>query len=173
MKKIVYPFKPKSTSYLQPGQFWGFELLEAGFIDYPGWYGCGRVLQIVHGSRRDFLAGMMDWVGPHLPTSQDIAKHSIVSQIIAGIDSIEGNILGSRSLEEDYLEPLLWLGQVGGNHGNPNKRPDLMRGLEILREATAAEHKNLLKENLVLGWGGLGVYDRSKEWYAKKIAGFK
>lgn len=171
MKKITYPFQPKSIAYLRQGQFWGFELVEPGFINRPGWYGCGRVLQLVERSRKSFLAGMMDWVGHHPPTAEDLAGCAIVSQIITDIGSIEGFILGFRSLEQDQLEPLIWLGQVGGNGFNPNGRPDLMRGLEVLGEATEEEHQALLADDhRVRAWGGFGVYQQSAAWFEQKIA---
>lgn len=149
-KKLTYPFTAKSTAYLRAGQFWAVEL---GRFGYAGWYGCGRVLEL-DGDKRNFLAGLMNYCDTKPPTSESIAGHLLIKQTISHIRSIDGEILGYRSLEEDGLEPLIWLGQSSGNHYNPNHRPDLMRGLVVLREATVAEHKALLEKDLVRSWGG-------------------
>ena len=56
----VYPFKPTSTTKLQPGDFWALPLAD-------GRFGCGRVITIKAdagpGQRSMLLAGVMDWVG--------------------------------------------------------------------------------------------------------------
>jgi len=67
--RIKYPFQPKSTAHLRPGQFWAVPLHRPGFLDYPGWYGCGLVLDVVEKSRRWFLAGLLDWADAMPPTA--------------------------------------------------------------------------------------------------------
>jgi hypothetical protein len=153
-KKITYPFKAKSTAYLLPGQFWAIDLTD---FDYAGWYGCGRVLEL-DGNRRSFLAGLMDWVDTQPPSAESIAGHQVIDQAISHVNMIDGDILGHRNLEEDNLEPFLWLGEAVANHYNPNKRPDLMRGLVVLREATKAEYETLSKKDLVRSWGSVKRY---------------
>jgi hypothetical protein len=153
-KKITYPFKAKSTAYLLPGQFWALDLT---YYDYAGWYGCGRVLEL-NGNRRSFLAGLMDWVDTQLPTAESIAGHQVIDQAVSRVNWISGDILGHRNLEEDNLEPLLWLGESVANHHNPNKRPNLMRGLVVLRETTKAEFETLSKKDLVRSFGNVNAY---------------
>ncbi|MEM9967287.1 MAG: hypothetical protein AAF755_04210 [Pseudomonadota bacterium] len=64
-----YPFTPKSTRYLLPGQFWPIELSSGRFA-------CGRVLQTAqnHGfsDQRGFLAGLMDWSNVSPPVKDDL-----------------------------------------------------------------------------------------------------
>ena len=170
MKPIQYPFKAKSTAYLLPGQFWAIKLNDPGYFDHPGWYGCGRVLQAVKGSRRYLLAGLMGWVDTRPPTSESIAGHKLIDQVICHVEGIELNILGHRSLQEDGLEPLLWLDARDGNYHNPNKRPSLMKGLDMLREATAREYHQLREQDLVQCWGSIGVGYRSKDTLERLIA---
>ena len=64
-----YPFAPKSSSYLEAGQFWAIPLTD-------GRFGCGRVLDVprepdpnILVGRRAFLAGLMDWVGTAEPNA--------------------------------------------------------------------------------------------------------
>jgi hypothetical protein len=152
-KKTTYPFKAKSTAYLQPGQFWAIDLTRHGYA-FKGRYGCGRVLEL-DGNKQLFLAGLMNWVGTKLPTSESIAGCTLLEQSVSHVHRIDGDILGCRSLETDNLEPLLWLDDYDDN---PHTRPKLMRGLVVLREATKAEVKTLEKKDLVMRWGDLNGY---------------
>ncbi|MED4229245.1 Imm26 family immunity protein [Neobacillus cucumis] len=62
MRKVSYPFLPKSNTYLIPGQFWAIPLKSNKFA-------CGRVIEVSKEDKRGFLAGLMDWVVNtlHLP----------------------------------------------------------------------------------------------------------
>ena len=76
-KPIAYPFVPKSTAMLAPGQFWSIPLDNERFA-------CGRVIQLrmTDGKRdsRSFLAGLMDWWGRKPPTAERIAGCGVIKQ---------------------------------------------------------------------------------------------
>src|SRR5262245_35860404 len=111
-RAIKYPFVPRSTSRLAPGQFWSFPLL-------GGRFACGRVLQLRHepNGKRDpriFVAGLMDWVGSSSPTFESIAGRPLLAHggaHILAITANGGEILGLRPLELDRLEVPLTLSQ--------------------------------------------------------------
>ena len=100
-----YPFAPKSTAGLQPGQFWSITLPD-------GRYACGRVLATAArghaGSTRLFLAALLDWVGARPPTADAIAARPVLAAGILHVKSIAecgGEVLGRRPLEADAIEP--------------------------------------------------------------------
>jgi hypothetical protein len=117
MSVTRYPFEPKSTAHLMPGQFWAIGLSD-------GRYGCGRVLDVprtpdpaVPVSSRTFLAGLMDWAGSAPPTESSIAGASLLRQGFAHIRTIHESgsaILGRRDLELDAITPYLWRDATGG-----------------------------------------------------------
>jgi len=107
-KPVTYPFVPKSTAMLEPGQYWSIPLDN-------GRFGCGRViqLQIKNGKRdrRAFLAGLMDWWGRKPPTADRIAGCGVVEQGCADIKTIQatgGQVLGFRDLSLDKIEANLF-----------------------------------------------------------------
>jgi hypothetical protein len=123
---MKYPFAPKSTSYLKPGQFWAIPL--AG-----GVFACGRVLQLKTENgktdRRAFLAGLMDWHGTREPTANDLANLKILEHgqaHIKCIQSINAEILGCRSLEPDEIEVPLTLDESGGANCHVRRGFDLL-----------------------------------------------
>ena len=63
-RDVTYPFKPKSTAMLRPGQFWAVPLSNDKFA-------CGRVLQIgtaeIPTKTRGFFGGLQDWIGASPP----------------------------------------------------------------------------------------------------------
>ncbi|HSI64804.1 MAG TPA: Imm26 family immunity protein [Candidatus Saccharimonadia bacterium] len=138
MKSVTYPFSPKSTRSLAPGQFWAVPLPD-------GRFGCGRVitLQLKENGTIDlrmFLAGLLDWVGAEPPTIESIAGRRTLEQGGAHIKTIlatGGSILGHRPLTADGIEPGLFLSQ------SPGKGCMLQRGFEILHPATASEQTEL------------------------------
>jgi hypothetical protein len=104
-KARTYPFLPKSTRSLLPGQFWALPLSDGSF-------GCGRVIQLapseVVGARVSFLAGVLDWNGQQLPTQESIANAPCLAQgdtHLKAIISTGGVILGHRELDKDGIEP--------------------------------------------------------------------
>jgi len=101
----TYPFVPRSTAALLPGQFWGIPLSD-------GTFGCGRVIELkaarVVGARVSFLAAVMDWHGDKPPTADSIAGAKCLAQGKAHLKSITetgGSILGYRPLALDNIEP--------------------------------------------------------------------
>ena len=136
--RISYPFEPKSTAYLQPGQFWGFQRSDQAWA-------CGRViaLQFDASGKRDsrcFLFALLDWLGDQPPTEASIAGATSVCQRDAHIKTIRENgrlILGCRDLSLDNIEPQLCLSQSGG------RGCMLMRGYDVVRSATAKEIESL------------------------------
>jgi hypothetical protein len=142
--KIEFPFMPKSTAYLQPGQFWQIP------VD-NGKFACGRVVQFDYRNgkkdSRCFLAGLMNWLGNEPPSADSIAGYRVIEQGLVHIKTIVENggaILGYRSLEEDQIEPQMFLSQ------SPGKGCMLMQGCEVLRPATAKEQKIY---PVFSGWG--------------------
>jgi hypothetical protein len=154
-KKEKYPFVPKSTSYMKEGQFWDIPLSNGKFA-------CGRVLQFDFSrgkkNSRGFLAGLIDWVGESLPTSDAIAGAKLLEQGKGHIRMIEfnrGQIRGFRPLELDNMKPFLELDQM------PVNNCFLTSGFERLRLATLEERMSLYIGST---WG-LGVIKIAAEAY--------
>ncbi|HEU0144342.1 MAG TPA: Imm26 family immunity protein [Nitrososphaera sp.] len=107
--KTKYPFVPKSNQHLSPGDFWAIPLLDGSF-------GCGVVLELypkgLPGSRVAFLAGLLNWHGTSLPTSESIAGSQTLEQGIVHILAISqtgGEVLGNRPLELNGIEPWVFI----------------------------------------------------------------
>ncbi|MFM9380864.1 Imm26 family immunity protein [Pseudomonas sp. UV AK001] len=103
--KSVYPFIPKSSTKLTPGDFWAIPLDDGSFA-------CGRVIELPPkgrgGARVSFLGALLDWHGPMEPTATRIAGARTLTQSVMRIKAIiesGGQILGHRPLEEDNIEP--------------------------------------------------------------------
>ena len=99
-----YPFVPKSTAALAPGQFWAIPIRD-------GRFGCGRVLAIdrdrSYGARVLFTGAILDWIGDAPPTADAIAGRPVIGAGVANIRCISANrgeILGERPLELDPIE---------------------------------------------------------------------
>ena len=114
----VYPFIPKSSAYLEPGQFWAIPLSD-------GRFGCGRILAVPREpdpnlmvGTRAFLAGLLDWVAERPPDGDAIAGTRLVAQGFAHIKAITttgGSVLGLRPLQLDGIVPARWKShQAGG-----------------------------------------------------------
>ena len=144
-KMPKYPFVPKSTAYLLPGQFWSIPLRDGRFA-------CGRVLELRYQDgkkdRRCFLAGLMDWVGPEEPKGCDIAGSEILDHGQVHVKTISenlGQILGCRPLETDELVVPLSLTESASSPGCR-----VCRGYEIFDIATREERAALPTFS---GWG--------------------
>ena len=103
-----FPFAPRSTAYVRPGDFWAIPTRRGG------WYCCGLVLanEVLDVSpRRSLIVGLIDWCGPEPPTSENIAGCSVLEYGIAHVKTIRetgGVLLGHRQLETDAgLDALL------------------------------------------------------------------
>lgn len=148
-----YPFKPKSSASLSPGDFWAVPLPD-------GRYGCGRVIELKpssgSGGRSMLLAGLMNWVGSSPPTAEGLAGHRTVAQGQVHLRSIwetGSEILGNRSLVEDGLEPDEFLSE------SPGRNCMLMKGYEIVRPATADEQRLL---PVFTTWGYLVIQAKAQ-----------
>ena len=159
MKPAHYPFVPKSTAYLKPGDFWSIPLAD-------GQFACGRVLQLKKTEKnkfdsRAFLAGLIDWCGETPPTSDAIADRKLLEFGRVHVKTIaenNGQILGSRPLESDGIAVPLCLDSAG-----PNTM--LQRGFEILRSATAGEMKEL---RTLRTWGYSVIKISAEKHFAKR-----
>ncbi len=105
-----YPFEPRSTAKMIPGQYWGIPLRNSTFA-------CGRVVQVrpreANNGRVLFLAGLMDWCGSTLPTAESLAGCSCIAQGIAHIRTIHetgGVILGFRDPACDGITAWMFRG---------------------------------------------------------------
>ncbi|WP_293615399.1 Imm26 family immunity protein [Porticoccus sp.] len=96
---MKYPFEPKSTSYIEPGQFWAIPLSN-------GSYASGVVvakLTDLHDNKvstSSFLAALIDWTGEQLPTEDSIREAEILKLGEAHLKAIQttgGSILGKSS----------------------------------------------------------------------------
>jgi hypothetical protein len=103
--RVRFPYIPKSTAGLQPGDFWSIPL--AGER-----YACGRVLAAAHashpGSTRLFLAGLLEWLGEMPPTAESIAGRGVLAAGLLHVKSVAecgGEMLGTRPLEADAIDP--------------------------------------------------------------------
>jgi hypothetical protein len=99
----TYPFVPKSSKRLAPGDFWAIPLRDGRFA-------CGRVVELLPqgmpGARVALLGGLLDWQGSSEPTGESIAGGSFLAQGIMHIRSITttgGSISGHRDFSLDSL----------------------------------------------------------------------
>ena len=91
---MKYPFRPKSTSYIEQGQFWAVQIGDNKFS-------AGVVLALKSSNgktdSRSFLAGLLDWTGSAPPTKEDLIASSVLHKGFAHIKTITetgGEILG-------------------------------------------------------------------------------
>ena len=132
---ITYPFIPKSTALLIPGQFWALPLSN-------GLFACGRVIQLapagMMGARVSFLGALLDWVASSPPTSTAIAGASCVAQghfHIKAITETGGELLGHRLLDLDGIRPWLFRGAYGWQNSS------VQEGFVPIRPQTLADDK--------------------------------
>ena len=144
-RSITYPFVPRSTSYLLPGQFWALPLSDGSF-------GCGRVIETTPrgeiGARTSFLAAVLNWHSSAPPTYEAIAGAKCLDQGSAHLKAITetgGNILGCRPLELDNIEPWLF------RRAEFYKNSWLLKGLRLLRPQQQADQCL----PVLSGWGYL------------------
>ena len=133
MPELHYPFVPKSTRSLHPGQFWALPLRNGSFA-------CGRVLDLPPtlgpSSRTTFLAGLVDWHGSSEPTYAGLEGCSIVREGQVHLKAITltgGVLLGMRPLELDGISLSLAKDSTGWLNAN------VYRGLQPVRPATAED----------------------------------
>lgn len=155
-----FPFKPRSTLSLRPGDFWAVPLAGKRF-------GCGRVIALKQpgqtGSRVMLIAGLLDWFGRAPPTAAAIAGRRAVAQGQIHLRSIwetGKEILGHRSLAEDGIEPDHFLSE------SPGRGCFLMIGYDLVRRANEEEQRSLA---VFSTWGYLMIRHRA-EALAKRAA---
>ena len=128
---LRYPFVPKSTAQLLPGQFWAVPLSEGRFA-------CGRILQLggseLPAKSRGFFGGLHTWVGTKEPTAQSITVAPFLAfgaMHIRAITETGGAVLGEVPLINFALPT--FLSAMGG--------PDteLLAGAEAVRKAKRSE----------------------------------
>lgn len=154
--EAMYPFVPKSTASLRPGQYWAVPLADGRFA-------CGRVVQVgcstIPTPSRAFFGGLHDWVGSAAPSADDIAGRAIVAWGVMHIQAITrlgGEVLGERDLVRDGIAPPKQLSAMGG----PGAQ--ILTGADPVRPATPDEWG----EFPVLGYWG---FDFIKELAEEKL----
>jgi len=127
MAKTAYPFIPKSTASLSPGDFWSIPLSN-------GSYGCGLVLQLAPpgspGVRVSFCGALLDWNGHAVPDPTVLANRTVLAQGYMHILSIKnfGQVLGNLAID-DRPSPIIW--RDGGQH--------ILQGYDVIRKWTVAD----------------------------------
>lgn len=134
---LAYPFRPKSTASLWPGQFWAVPF-------GSGLFACGRVLQVngaeIPTKGRSFFGGLHRWVDTVAPSAESIARAEFVAfgvMHIRAITETGGELLGERALEDDRFELPLLLSAHGGDGTL------ILRGAEPVRDARRDEWGSL------------------------------
>ena len=95
-----YPFVPKSTSYLEPGQYWQIPLSN-------GTHACGVVLARLQRDgkieSRAFYAGLLDWCGDSPPDEKTICECDFIKRgalHIKAICEVDAAILGKGDFKK-------------------------------------------------------------------------
>jgi hypothetical protein len=87
-----YPFDPRSTAHIRPGDFWAIPTRRGG------WYCCGQVLGFpAYGDTRTIIVGLLDWCEPDLPTADSIAGVRVLDYGDAHVKTVRetgGMLLG-------------------------------------------------------------------------------
>src|SRR5262249_13355082 len=100
-----FPFEPKSTAFVRPGDFWAIPTRRGG------WYCCGRVLATSDlTATRSIVAALLSWCEPQPPTTDTIAGARVIEYGIAHVKTVResgGMLLGHRPLDADGLDQLL------------------------------------------------------------------
>lgn len=109
-----YPFVPKSTRGLRPGDFWAVPMT-------GGRFAAGRIVQVdadrIPTPTRAFLGALMDWCGTAPPSADDLAGRGALAwgvMHVRAITELGGAILGHRPLELDGLRAPEQLSAMGG-----------------------------------------------------------
>ena len=152
---LRYPFTPKSTAQLSPGQFWAVPLKDGRFA-------CGRVLQLggseLPTKSRGFFGGLHSWIGSREPTSDDIAKAQFLAfgaMHIRAITEVGGKLLGEAPLQDFELPALL------SAMGGPDTK--VLTGANAVRKAKRSEWGTMP----VLGYWG---YEHIREVAELRLA---
>ncbi len=130
---VRYPFVPKSTAALRPGQYWAVPLSNNRFA-------CCRVIQVGGSGHptpsREFFGALHKWTGIAPPCDDDVAGLGYFrfgAMHIRAILRTGGEILGERALELDSFEMPTFLSA----HGGPSTL--VLRGADRLRIARSED----------------------------------
>ena len=110
---MTFPFEPKSTKSLAPGQFWGVPL-------NAGRFAAGVVLaDAIRAGKRDtrlICIGLLDWVGDAPPTGQDVMGAPLLEYGFAHVRSIQrdGKLILGQVERNWELEPQLDFDRLAG-----------------------------------------------------------
>lgn len=113
MASRVFPLVPKTTTGIEPGDFWAIPLRRGG------WFACGRVLWLGPG-RVTLTVGLLDWCEPGEPTAASIADSPILTYGQVHLKCVlltGGALLGHHPLD----------GDTGWT--DLQQRPDFRRGM--------------------------------------------
>jgi len=87
-----YPFDPRSTAHVRPGDFWAITTRRGH------WYCCGQVLAISDlTTMRSLVVALLDWCEPDLPTASSVANVAVVDFGVAHVKTVRetgGMLLG-------------------------------------------------------------------------------
>jgi hypothetical protein len=91
-----YPFEPRSTAYVTPGDFWAVPIRDGDGDRYC----CGQVLTTSTrlGGSRMFTVGLLDWCDSGLPTAGSIDGTAVLQFGIAHVKTVRetgGSLLGN------------------------------------------------------------------------------
>lgn len=122
-----FPFEPKSTTFVRPGDFWAIPTRRGG------WYCCGQILAISDlTTSRSLVVGLLNWCEPHPPTEAAINGVRVLDYGIAHVKTVRetgGVLLGHCPLAPEELARLV---------GDSNWRD---RGVWGYRHIAALAHK--------------------------------
>jgi hypothetical protein len=107
----------------------------------------------------------MDWSDAEPPTSEALSGHKTCAQGFASIKTIQVTgpmVTGSRNLELDKIEPVLFISFVGREAVCM-----LTDGYHHIRRATDAERASL---STLEGWGCESIKFLAEKYYGNKAA---
>ena len=103
LSKVVKPFTPRSTKFLERGQFWGIPLVD-------GTFGAGCVVGLATQTNklnsRVFIAGVVAWHGDCTPSVKDLSGRTVYAHAFAHIKAITyqgGCIIGCADIQFNSL----------------------------------------------------------------------
>ena len=121
---------------MQKGQYWP--------IPIKGGFACGIVLDIQKGSKREFLAGLLDWTGTDEPIQTDLKSAIVVKQGEGHIKMIWQRDAWITGALPNAPAPIIWTEHLGGPEYG------LFEGLDLIDRLTAKEAKDYPKRT---AWG--------------------
>ncbi len=109
MPSNKYPFEPKSSTKLIPGDFWSIPLKNGSF-------GCGVVIEHLPndklGAKVGFLGGLLHWQGQYPPQVHDLSNSKFIAQGVMHIRAIKNSsklIIGNTAECGLIIEPWLFI----------------------------------------------------------------